>query len=188
MRQRRSVGHVGQARFGQKPVGHRLGHRGGEHGADVDGHVEEAEGRIALGGVFRIVVEVAHHHLQIAFEKARADRDERQRGEHQNLAAERRLGGNRQAQVPGEHHGDTRRDAPSEADAVGQNAAHERHEVDGGQEDRVDLGRHGGREAEFRLQKEQEDGQHGVVAEPLAGVGEGQRIQTFGLSFEHRAD
>ena len=43
----------------------RCGRR--KHGADVDGHVEQTEGRVTLVGILGCIVKVAHQHLQIAF-------------------------------------------------------------------------------------------------------------------------
>ena len=51
-----------------------------EHGAEVDGHVEDGECGIAACAVADIVVEVAYHHLQVAFEESCAHGDQQQCG------------------------------------------------------------------------------------------------------------
>ena len=42
---------------------------------DIDGHVENGESRVALVGILWIVIQVAHHHLEVAFEQSRAETD-----------------------------------------------------------------------------------------------------------------
>ena len=102
-----------------------------------------------------------------------------------SLRREARTGGYRKQRVAAEHDDDAERHHPAEAEPVGQDAAEEGHEIDGGQEDAVNLGGHGLRVAEFRLQEQGEDRKHGIVAETLAGVGEAKHIQPAGLVFEH---
>ena len=55
-----------------------------EKGADVDRHIEDGKGRIALAGIFRTVVKIADHYLQVAFEETRTKTDEDQGCEHSN--------------------------------------------------------------------------------------------------------
>ena len=185
VRQGGDVGLVDEAGLAQELV--RDGRRGGrsEHRADVDGHIEQREGGIALGGILRVIVEIAHQHLQIALEQARADGDERQGTDHQGDAEGVGRGRDGKAYVAGEHDGDTGHDALAVADLVGQPAAHDGHEIHRRKEDGVNLAGGGSVPAELRLEEEHEDGQHRVVAEALAGIGEGEGEETFGLSFEH---
>ena len=166
-------------------VGDPGSHRGGEHRTDVDGHVEDREGVVALGLVGRIVVEVAHEHLEVTLEKARTAGDERQCAEHQRLARKARSRRDGEQRIAAEHHEDSQRDHLAEAELVGQNAAEEGHEVDRGEENTVNLGGCGLGVTEFRLQEEREDRKHRVVPEPLTRIGEREGVQTFGLSFEH---
>ena len=185
--QRRNLAVVGQAVLSQEVVGDPGSHRGGEHRTDVDGHVEDREGAVALGRIGRIVVEVADHHLEVTLEQTRAACDERQCGEHQRLSPEARPGGDRQQGVSAEHHEDAERHHLPESELVGQDTAEERHEIDRGEENAVNLGRYRLRIAELGLQEEREDRKHGIVAETLARVGQRKGVQTFGLSFEHTA-
>lgn len=67
--QRRGVGEAFRA---QGEVTHGCSRHGGEHGADVDGHIEKGESRVALSAVAGLVVEVAHHHLEVALEETGA--------------------------------------------------------------------------------------------------------------------
>ena len=72
-------------------------------------------------------------------------------------------------------------DAFGKAPLVGYDSADERHEIDHRQKSGIDLSGDGGVESEFRLQKQQEDGQHGVVSEAFAYVGECKDIEAVGL-------
>ena len=156
-----------------------------EEGADVDGHVEDGESRVALALQLGVVVEVAHHHLQIAFKEARADAHHEQGGKHEHHGGHAVACRDGEHEVAQKHHDDARRHAFAVADAVGQRAAHEGQKIDQGQEASIDGAGRAFRPAEVGFQEEREDGQHGVIAEALAGVGEGQGKQSFGLSFKH---
>ena len=173
VRQGGDVGLVDEAGLAEEAVGD--GRRGGrgEHRADVDRHVEQAERRIALGGIFRIVIQVAHHHLEVALEQARAHADEEQGADHQGHA--QAVGGRRdgEGEVADEHHADAGDHALAETDLVGEPAADNGHEVDEGEENRVELAGGCLLPAELGLEEQHEDGQHGVVTKTLAGVGEG---------------
>ena len=177
---------VAQLSAFERPVGNSLSHRGSKHCTDVDSHIEEAECRVTFGRVLRIVVEVTYHYLEVAFEQTGTDSNKCQSTKHQNFTHQVCLGGNRQAEVAGEHYADTQGYAFTIAKFVGQDTAEEGHEVNAGKEDRVDLGCLCSSEAEFCLNEQQENRQHCVVAKALTGVGKGQSIQSFRLSFEHR--
>ena len=58
------------------------GCRRSKEGADVDGHVENGKCRVALVLQLRRIVEIAHHHLQVTLEQARAETDKQQGGNH----------------------------------------------------------------------------------------------------------
>ena len=58
------------------------GCRRGKQGTDIDGHVENGETCIALVLVLRIIVEVAHHHLQVALKESCAKTYEQQGCQH----------------------------------------------------------------------------------------------------------
>ena len=187
MSQGRDVGVVKQAAFLQEEVGDALGHRGGEHGADVDGHVEQAERGVTLRRVLRVVVEVAHHDLQVALEQARADGYQRQCAKHQHLACDAGFRGDGQAQVACKHHADAQRDTLAEPYLVGKDAAEQGHEIHGSEENGINLRGNRRAEAELRLDEQQEDGEHGVVTETLARVGKRQGVEPLRLSFKHIA-
>ena len=71
------------------------------------------------------------------------------------------------------------------SDLVGKDTSEERHKVNAGKEDRVDLSGYCSAETELRLKEEEEDGQHRVIAEALTGVGERKGKESFWLTFEH---
>ena len=184
----RNVGLVDEAGALEVAVGQRSSCRGGEHRADVDGHIEKAEGAVALGGVLRVVVEIAHEDLQVALEQAGAESNQQEGAYHQRQgkpAACEDVGRHGKAQVACEHNADACHDAFAETYLVGEPSAHDGHKVDGREEDRVELARRGSGEAEFCLQEQQEDGQHRVVAEAFAGIGQSEGKQPFRLSFKH---
>ena len=181
----RNVAVVAEAGLAHVPLGDLLGGRGCEQGTDIDGHVEDREGRIALGRVLRIVVEVADHHLEVALEETRTEGDEYQRAHHGSDAGSVIARGNGQEDVAEEHDDDARSHHLAVAELVGQVAAQHGQEVYQREESGEDVGCHRRRETELRLKEQGEDRQHGVVAETFARIGERQRIQTFGLSFKH---
>ena len=125
---------VDEAGFAEEEVGDSLGHRRGEHCADVDRHVEKAESGIPLGGVFRVVVEVAHHHLEVAFEQSRADGDQGKGAEHQDFPGQVRRGRYGEAEISEEHHSNSDGYASSVSDLVGEHSSEQRHEVHARQE------------------------------------------------------
>ena len=159
---------------------------GCKHGSEVDGHVEEREGRVATVGVAAVVVKVAHHHLKVAFEQAGTGGDEQQGCEENHeggVGADG--GGGRHEGVAYKHYGYTCENAFIEAPAVSEPSSQYGHEIHKSQEDRVDLARPGGVESEFCLKEEEEYGQHGVVAESFSRIGEGEDIESGGLVFKH---
>ncbi len=179
------VGLVDEAGLAQEPVGDGRGGGGSEHRADVDGHIEQREGGITLGGILRVVVQIAHEDLEVTLEQAGTDGDEGERADHEGDAQAVGRARDGKAEITGEHDGDTGHDAFAVADLVGQPATDHRHEIDGGQEDGIDLAGGSAAPAELGLEEEHEDGQHRVVAEPFSGVGQCQRIKSFVLTFEH---
>ena len=156
--QRGDVGLVDEAGLGEEAVGDGRGGSGGKHGADVDGHVEEAEGAVAFRRVLRVVVEVTHKHLQVAFEQARTHGDKEQGAQHQSQAEAVGRCRDGEADVARKHDADTRDDALAVADLVGQDAAYDGHEIDQRQEDGVDLTGCSSLEAELGLKEQHEDG------------------------------
>ena len=64
-------------------------------------------------------------------------------------------------------------------------AAEHGHELNGRQENGVELACGGCGETELRLQEQQEDGQHRVVSEALTGIGESEGEEACWLIFEH---
>lgn len=189
MGESRDVGLIDETALAQPEVDEIGSGCWGEHRAEVDGHVEEAECRVASGGILRIVVEITNHHLEVSLEETGTQGDEYEGKHHEGEGEATALEGadrNGETGIAEEHHGNTSDYTFAIANLVGKDTADDRHEIDGCQEDRVELSGGSGREAKLSLQVEQEDGQHGVVAKAFAGVGERQSIQTFGLSFEHK--
>ena len=185
VRKCRDIGVVDKSGLGKEEVRNVFRHTRGKHGAYVYGHIEQAEGRIPFGGIFRVVVEVPDHYLQIALEQARTYGYQGQGPEHRYLSGDVRPGRDSETEIPEEHHGDTGRDAFPETYPVCKPAAEKRHKIYSCEENRINLAGYSRTEAEFGLQEQHEYGQHGVVAEALAGIGEGKGEETFWLIFEH---
>ena len=156
--QRGDVGLVDEAGLGEEAVGDGCGGSGGKHGADVDGHVEEAEGAVAFRRVLRVVVEVTDEHLQVAFEQARTYGDEEQGTQHQRQTETVGSRGDGEADVARKHDADAGDDALAVAVLVGQDAAYDGHEIDQRQEDGVNLTGCGSLETELGLEEQHEDG------------------------------
>ena len=64
------------------PLHNLHGSRRGKQGTDVNGHVEDREARVALSSILRVVVEVAHHDLEVTLEESRTETDEHQCCQH----------------------------------------------------------------------------------------------------------
>ena len=90
---------------------------------DVDCHVEDGKGRIALAGQLRRVVEVAHHHLQVAFEQSCSEADEEQGCQHGDERYCSSAQGDRQEEVTGKHDYDSDGYHLAIAELVGHDAA-----------------------------------------------------------------
>ena len=80
-------GEVVRLVYGGSPVVLRVVHdfhgcRWGEQRAQVDGHIEDAKCRVSLGGVGGVIVEIAHHHLQVTLKQSRSHADDQQSGGH----------------------------------------------------------------------------------------------------------
>ena len=148
------------------------GSRRSEEGSDVDGHIEDRETIVALGSVAGIVIELTDHHLQVALEKRRADRDQQQSSGHHRNGSHAIAGGHGEEQIADEHDEDAKRHTASEADLVSHGTADDRQEIDEHEERGVDRTGQALAPSEVGLQEEHEDGQHRVVAETLSCVGQ----------------
>ena len=155
-------------------IGDFLGHCRGEHCADVDGHIEEAEGGVTLRGIFRVVIEIADEDLEIAFEESCAYGYEGKSAEHYQLSGESGSGRDCKTEVAEKHYGNTDGDTFAVTDFVGEDSSEERHEIHTRKEDGIYLTGSALVPSELGLHQQGEDGEHGVVAEALTGVGEGQ--------------
>ena len=176
---------IDKAGLAQEAVGDGGGGRRGEHGADVDGHVEQAEGAVSFGRILGVVVQITYQHLQVALEQARTHGNHEQGTQHERNAHGVGACRDGKGQVTGEHDTDTRHDALAVADLVGQDTAYDRHEINQGQENGVHLAGNSLVPAKLGLEEQHEDGQHGVVAEALTGIGQGKGKQPFRLILEH---
>ena len=188
VRKSRDIRLVDEAGLREVAVGEGCRSGGSKHSSDVDGHIEEAETGVALGAELGIVIEIARHHLEIALEETRSHGDKQQGADHQRkgkAAVGEGISGDGEKQVTYEHHGDAGHDALAESNLVGEPAAEDRHKVNCSQESGIELARSSSGKAELRLKEQEEDGQHSVVPETLAGIGKGQGIETFGLVLEH---
>ncbi|OPZ81938.1 MAG: hypothetical protein BWY77_00413 [bacterium ADurb.Bin431] len=183
----RDMGVIEEGFFSQDPVADHLGGGGGQHGADIDAHVKDAEGAVALGGVLGRFIHLAHQSLEVALEEPGAEGNNRQGGDDQT---ETLVHGRWDCQhhIADEHHYQAYTDGLAETQhPVGDDAAQKGEEVDEEHKDAVDLAGRGGVHAIFGLQKEDEDGHHGVKTETLTHVGKKGNQQTLGVSLEHRS-
>jgi len=168
----RDVGVVKEGLFGQDPVADHFGGGGGQHRTDVDAHVKDTESAVAIGGIFRGFIHLAHQRLEVAFEETGAEGDDGQGGDDQAEALIHRRG-DRQQHITDEHHHQADADGLAEAEhPVGDEAAQQREKVDEEHEDTVDLAGRSSVHAVFGLQEEDEDRHHGVKAETFTHVGE----------------
>ena len=159
---------VGEVRLVHERFRDLVGHAGSEEGSNVDAHVEDAEGQVPVFAVARRVVKVANEHLQVAFEKARADGDEGKGGNHDGQSASKG-----EKRVTEEHDDGAERDCFAVAEIfVGDESAKHREKVDRGQKDAEHLSGGGGGPAVPGLKVERENRKHGVVAESFSHVGE----------------
>ena len=142
---------ISEAVHAQHVVGHLGGRCGGKQCTDVDGHVEEAERRVALVLVLRSVVEVSDHDLQVAFEKPRAASNQCQRTEHHGLTGHIRTRRDGQQQVTDEHDEDTERNHLAESVFVGQHSTKKRHKINRPEEHTENGGCLAGGISELRL-------------------------------------
>ena len=90
---------------------------------------------LAAVGILRVVVQIAHHHLQIAFEQACAQRDEQQRRNHENhrhddAAIVDAAHGNSQQHITQKHNENADGYTFTVTDFVGKNATDQRQEID----------------------------------------------------------
>ena len=181
----RDVTIVGQSHFAHIPGRDFLGCCRCEQGTDVDGHVEDRESGVTLCCILRVVIEITHHHLQVALEESCTQGDEYQRTNHGCHTHRIIAGGDGEAHVAYKHDYDTGGYHLAKSELVGEDAADDGQEIHQGEEARENVGCHCGSESELCLQKQGKDGQHGVVAKTLTGIGQRQRIQSFRLSFKH---
>ena len=116
------------------PVHDGNGCRRSKQSANVDGHVEEREARVALVGKLRIVIEVAHHDLQVALEEACSKRHEQKACTHCDdgwcCLAQR----HRQDEVTDEHDHNAQHDHLAVAVLVGKHATKQRQQIHNEQE------------------------------------------------------
>jgi len=148
------------------------GSRRSEERTDVDGHIEDRETVVTLGSIAGIVIELTDHHLQVALEERRADRDQQQGGSHHRDSSHAIAGGHGEEQIADEHDEDAKRHTAPEADLVSHGTADDRQEIDEHEERGVDSTGQSLAPSEVGLQEEHEDGQHRVVAKTLSCVGQ----------------
>ena len=59
-----------------------LSHSGSKHRTYVDGHIEQTECRVTLVRQFRVIIEIAHQHLQITLEQSCSYRNKSKADKH----------------------------------------------------------------------------------------------------------
>ncbi len=151
----------------------------------------QAVGALACGVALKVVVHLSDDGLQVALEEAVAAGDE-----HQGEDGEREQGGgvlgcgehgDGQAHIAQGHDQEATHDgALVVLCAVGDDAAHEAHDIDGGQEQGGDEAARLVGQAKLGAEEECQHGVHDVIAEALAHVAEGCEKQSFGMVLEHR--
>ena len=157
-----------------------------KHGTDIDGHIEKREATVAFVGKFRSIVQTSDHYLQVALEKTCSEADKKQGHSHSgygNKVTAKRKGKHK---VTDKHDDNTRSHHFAKTETVGSNTTDDREEVNHHQKGGIDDTRSTGSPSEIGLEIEEEDGQHGVIAETLAGVGQRKSPKAFWLSFKHR--
>ena len=112
--------------------------RRSEQSTDIDGHIENWETGVALVGILRIIIEVAHHNLQVTLEQACSETDAHQCHQHYSQCHSVTSQGNRQQQIAQEHDNDTCGYHLTESKLVGHKASNKREEIDKHQEWTVD--------------------------------------------------
>ena len=146
-----------------------------KQGTDIDGHIENREACIALVLILRIVIEVAHHHLQVTLEESCTKTNEQQGSQHDYQCHSITTQGYRQQQVAGKHDDDTRGHHTTKAELVGHHTTNEWEKIHKHEKRTVDGACHSGRQSVVGSQEQSEYGQHGVVTKALACVGQCQR-------------
>ena len=161
---------LADAERGLSPLHDLDGSGRGEHGTDVDGHIEQRETGVALRGIVRTVIETTHHHLEVTLEETRTQGNEDERQTHCGNGNRVLTQRQREHQVAEEHDKDTRGDHTAKAKLVGSDTTNDGQEIDHHEEGGVDRTCRTSGETEVCLQIEQEHSQHRVVAEALACV------------------
>src|SRR5574344_357185 len=185
MCKRRNISLVDESSLGKETVGDGCSSCWSEHCTDIDCHIEEAEGRISLCRILRVIIEVAHHYLKIAFEQSCTDRNQQQRPDHQRDTEAVCRSRNSQRKISDKHNTDAGDHAFAVTDPVCEPSSDNRHEIYCSKENSIKLAGGSLFPAELGLQEQHENCQHGVIAETLPSVGKGQSIKTFRLTFKH---
>ena len=168
-------------------ITHSCGSHRGKHRADIDSHIEQGECGITLPAETGVVVKIAYHNLKITLEQSGTYCNKQQRcTKYHKRRGAAYLRGDSHDHIAYKHHGDTGHDTLREAPAVGNPAAYKGHEIYKSEESCVNLTRHRRIKSEFSLQEQQENCEHCVVAEALAGIGKRKHIQSCRLIFKHR--
>ena len=100
-----------------------------KQGTDVDGHVENRETRVALVLILRVVVEVAHHDLQVALKQTCTKADEQQSCQHDYQSNGVATQGYREQEIACKHNHNTRSHHATEAELIGHDTTDEREEI-----------------------------------------------------------
>ena len=128
--------------------------------------------------------------LKISFEQTVAERDREQSdacdGQIQRQVADRRGRRNRDQQIACRHNYQSRQNRPLVVSGlVGDQAAHERENVDRKVKYRIDNAGVGFVEPEFGHQEQGQNRHHRVETEPFPHVGQRSRQQSLRMVFEH---
>ena len=130
----------------------------GKHGADIDGHIEEREARVALVGKLWCIIQTAYHHLQVAFEETRTEGDENQRKAHGSSSQHRVAERQREDEITNKHNVNASGHHTAEAKLVSGNTTHDGQEVHHHEECGIDGTGYAGCVTEIGLQIQQEHG------------------------------
>ena len=97
--------------------------RSGKERANVDGHIENAESRVAIGSIARVVVKIAGKHLQIALKEARTQAHKAESATHSHKSRHIATQRQSQEQIAQKHHYDAISHHLAIAETVGKHTA-----------------------------------------------------------------
>ena len=108
-----------------------------EKSTDINSHVENRKGRVALVCQFGIIIKVTDHYLKITLEKTCSQRNQYQGSQHSGKADCISSKRNGEEQITNEHNNDTNGHHLTIAELVSQDTTYQRKEIDKSEETTV---------------------------------------------------